>query len=219
MVMVLNIQKILLLLFTLGISSVQSYSLAIDKPDHGERTVISYSVSNSSWLALKGTTNINSFECISAGPDASGLVFIEACLEQNRIDLSGAGTTVKVGSFDCKNPMITRDMQYALGGNEKPGIEIKLLDAIIGDTDWRSQEGSVMANILITINGISKTKELMVDWQRYGFEYRFEGSAELSMTEFDIDPPSPALGMVRVNDNITVSFNYNVKSDYVSRLD
>ena len=189
-----------------------------DKSARG-RSIISYSVSNNSLLVLKGTTNMNSFECFSAAADSRGYILADASLSENKVGFTGADILVKVESFDCKNAFITRDMHNALGSSTNPGIEIKLLDAIIGDTDWYSQQGSVMANILITLNGRSKTKELVIDWQRYGFEYSFEGSAELSMTEFDIDPPSPALGIVKVNDNITVSFNYNVKSDYVSRLD
>lgn len=183
------------------------------------RSLISYSVSNNSWLALKGTTNINSFECLSAATDSRGYMLADASLSENKVGFTGADILLNVKSFDCKNALITRDMHNALGSSNNPEIEIKLLDAIIGETYWRSQEGSVMANILITINGISKTKELIIDWQRYSFEYRFEGTAELSMTEFDIDPPSPALGMVKVNDSITVSFNYSVKSEEISRLD
>lgn len=189
-----------------------------DKSARG-RSIISYSVSNNSWLVLKGTTNINSFECLSAAANSRGYILADASLSENKIGFTGADILVNLESFDCKNALITRDMHNALGGSTNPGIEIKLLDAIIGDTDWHSQNGCVMANVLITLNGISKTKELIIDWQRYGFEYRFEGTAELSMTEFDIDPPSPALGMVKVNDSITVSFNYNVKSEEISRLD
>ena len=186
-----------------------------------ERSIISYSVSNKSWLSLRGTTNINSFECLSVRPDSKGYILADVNLNENRVDFSGADIVVNVGSFDCKNPHITRDMRKALGGGENSGIEIRLLDVKTGEQNWSSADGNIIANLLITINGVSKTKELDIDWQRQGFEYSFKGTADLSMIDFNIDPPSPliGLGLVRVNDRITVNFNYNVQSEEISRLD
>lgn len=182
-------------------------------------SIISYSVINSSWLSLQGTTNVNTFECFSAGSDFRGYLVTDTCFDGKRVDITGAEILVNVKSFDCKNPLITRDMHDALGGRERSGIKIKLSDAILIDTNWNSADGYIMANILISINGILKAKELKINWQRQGYEYSFEGTAELSMAEFDIEPPSPALGIVRVNDNITVNFNYNIRSGEISRLE
>ncbi len=186
-----------------------------------ERSIISYYVKNYSWLSLKGTTNINSFECFSVRPGSRGYLLADVNLNENRVDFSGTDVVVNVGSFDCKNPHITRDMHKALGGKGDSGITIRLLDIKTEEQNWSSVDGNIIANLLITINGVSKTKELNIVWQRQDLEYSFKGTADLSMIDFNIDPPSPAigLGLVRVNDNISVNFNYYVQSGEISRLD
>jgi len=184
------------------------------------RTIISYSVSNNSWLSLKGTTNINSFECLSSNAVPNNNIIVKASHEKEKLSFSNAVILVEVGSFDCKNPLINRDMYKALGGTNDSFIEIKLLEVKPTSGNWYTHDGNLTASLEISINGISRIKEMKIDWQNAGgIEYHFIGRADISMSDFDIDPPSPALGMVKVNDSITVSFNYSVKSEEISRLD
>jgi hypothetical protein len=188
--------------------------------DLGERNFIAYSVNNSSWLSLSGTTNVNTFECLSNGDNTNGFIMTDVTVEEGRIKFTDATISLNVNSFDCKNPLITRDMYKALGGGKDSKIEIRLLDAKPGEMVWYPSSGSILANVLITINGSSKKTELNISWQQTdGFEFEFEGTTDLSMSDFGIDPPSPALGLVRVDDKITVNFNYNVQTSVISRLD
>jgi hypothetical protein len=202
------------------------YPLAANEGNHGgagagERSIITYSVKNNSWLSLKGSTNVNAFECFSSNEFSNGYIFADAIVNEKRVDFTEANIEVNVSSFDCKNPLITRDMHKALGACQGSGIGIQLLSAETFETNWNDDKGNLLANILITINGISTKEKLNIEWQRQGFEYSFKGTADLSMIDFNIDPPSPAigLGLVRVNDKITVNFNYNVQSGEISRLD
>ena len=44
------------------------------------------------------------------------------------------------------------------------------------------------------INGRPKATELIIIWQQTdGFEFEFEGTTDLSMSDFGIDSPSPPL--------------------------
>jgi hypothetical protein len=192
----------------------------LNAEDKSERDFISYSVKESSWLSLSGTTNINSFECLSSGEDTNGQILINLIEGGNTISFSDAGIVLEINSFDCKNQMITRDMHKALGGAGNSGIEIKLLDAVSGEMSWYSANGKIRTNIIIILNDISVSRELDIAWQRTGgFEYQFEGTTELLMSEFEIDPPSPALGLVKVDDKIVVNFNYNVQTSAISRIE
>ncbi len=201
------------------------YPLAANEGKHGgagagERSIITYSVKNNSWLSLKGSTNVNAFECFSRNQFANGYIFADAMVNEKRVDFTDANIEVNVSSFDCKNPLITRDMHKTLGACQGSGIGIQLLSAETFETNWNEDNGNLLANILITINGISRKEKINIEWQRNGgFEYHFEGTAELSMADFEIDPPSPAMGLVKVNENITVNFNYIVLTGRISRLD
>jgi hypothetical protein len=212
--------KILLTIFSAFSVIWLASGSSLNAEENLERDFISYSVKKNSWLSLSGTTNINSFECRSSGEDANGEILINIIDQGNSISFSDAGIILDVNSFDCKNQMITRDMHKALGGSGESGIEIKLLDAVAGEMNWYSANGKIKTNVVITLNNISVTKELDILWQRTGgFEYQFGGTTELLMSEFEIDPPSPALGLVKVDDKIVVNFNYNVQTSAISRVE
>jgi hypothetical protein len=211
--------KILVFLFSFSLVFYPANG-SLDLENNSEREYISYSVKETSWLSISGTTNINSFECRSSGEDTRGHIFINVIEGGNSISFSDAGIVLDINSFDCKNQMITRDMHKTLGGRRNSGIEIKLLDAVSGDMNWYSANGKISTNVIITLNEISVTKELEILWQRTGgFEYQFGGTTELLMSEFEIDPPSPALGLVKVDDKILVNFNYNVQTSGISRIE
>ena len=188
--------------------------------DKNDRSLISYSVNECSWLSLSGTTNVNSFECLSNTGISDNYLLLEVNPQNGRINFTNANIFIETGSFDCKNPLISRDMYKALGGDQNSIIEIRLLDAEPVNKTPDVSNGSIIANVVITINGKSKLKDLIINWQRgEEFEYHFQGSTHLTMSDFEIDPPSPALGLIRVNDKITINFNYIVQPGIISRLD
>jgi hypothetical protein len=185
-----------------------------------ERNYITYSINRNSWTSLSGTTNINSFECLSDTGIPNGIILTDSAPDGERIYFSEAKLSMDAASFDCGNPLITRDMHKSLGGPGDAWIDIKLLEAQLMDGSLSSENGNFTANALITINGRSNIAEIMIDWARSGsMEYRFEGSTDLKMSDFGITPPSPALGLVKVKDDITVRFNYIVQPFIISRLD
>lgn len=188
-------------------------------PSDGERNIIKYTLNNTSWLAISGSTNINSFECLSSNAVPNNSIIVEASHEKEKLSFTNAVILVEVGSFDCKNPLINRDMYKALGGTSNSFIEIRLLEVKPSSGNWYTHNGNLTASLEISINGITRIKEIKIDWQNAGgIEYHFIGKTDISMSDFDINAPSPALGLVKVNDSITVSFNYKVRTDFTSRI-
>ena len=184
------------------------------------RNYISYSVSNDSWISLSGTTNINTFECFSDAGINGGTVLTDPAPEENRVTFSGAGLVKEIRSFDCQNPLINRDMYRSFGKGDDAGIDIKLVDAGIAEGDLISESGNFIANTYVTINGQTRRVEIGIDWQSNGgMEYFFGGTAELAMSDFGIKPPSPMMGLIKVDDTITVRFNLIVQPDAISRLE
>jgi hypothetical protein len=191
---------------------------AIENP--ARRNYVMYTIGNNSWTAISGTTNINSFECMSPEIASNGTIVTEFGSDGRRIYLSDASLIMNVNSFDCRNPLITRDMSRALGGGQDSRIYITLQDAELQEGDLSSPEGNINANAVITVNDRSNRVGLEIQWQRSGnMEYHFEGSVDMSMADFDITPPSPALGMIKVDDKITVRFNYIIRPGIISSLD
>jgi hypothetical protein len=185
-----------------------------------ERNHIIYTIGDNSWTAISGTTNVNSFECLSPEIGSNGIIITELNYDSRRIYFSDASLIMDVNSFDCRNPLITRDMARTLGGDQDALIYITLQDAELKEGYLSAPAGNFNANATISINERTKEVELAIKWKRSGnMDYHFEGSANLSMADFNITPPSPALGMIKVDDKITVRFNYTIRPGIISSLD
>ena len=206
--------------FAYGGFTENVYDISESGSGHFERSFIAFTVKSNSWLSLTGTTNLNTFECLSGTVQSPGFLITESNLQQNSIYFDNARVLVEVGSFDCRNPLINRDMYNALGGSANPNIEIKLEEVIPATSGSGLESGIVIANVLITINGKSISTGLDIEWESPdGYEYQFRGSKDLLMSDFIIEPPMPALGLIRVNDKITVNFKYVIQPGVISRVD
>jgi len=118
---------------------------------------------------------------------------------------------LKVVSFDCGHRIMNRDFHQALGGEKSPYIEIKLLEARPLTSTQRTQNGKIRIEISIKINGRVKNTDLVVEYSTSDhLSYSIVGSKNLKMSDFGIDPPSPALGLVKVRDQVTINFNLQV---------
>jgi polyisoprenoid-binding protein YceI len=74
--------------------------------------------------------------------------------------------------------------------------------------------GDINVSATITINGNCQTMNFPIQWVRIsGTDIRFVGSQNINMTDFDIKPPSPAFGLVKVNDLITINFHLIVQTN------
>ncbi len=208
-----------IILITLLLISLLPEAAGSDDPS-AERNYISYSVSNNSWMSLSGTTNINTFECFSEEGATGGSLLADVEAGNNKVKFSDAGMMVSVNSFDCKNPLINRDLYRSFGGGDNTEIDIKLIDAGLNEGELAAQKGSFKANALVSINGITKPVELQIQWNNSGgMEYHFKGEADMTMSDFGIKPPSPMMGLIKVDDVITIRFNYVVRPNVISRLD
>ena len=175
-----------------------------------------YTIQEESWVSLSGSSNVNTFECFSNSKFSKGDLIVNVNSSDKEINFSNALMNLNIKSFDCKNPILNKDLYKALGAEDAPYISIELIDAKptrqmqIGPT----LVGTIYATIAVTINSKCKMMEIPIDWQRVGPEkFRFTGSKELSMTDFDITPPSPAFGLIKVNNQIAISFSMLVEAN------
>jgi hypothetical protein len=194
---------ILLLPLLAANSSVNSYS---------------YIIQEESWVSLSGSSNVNTFECFSNSRNSKGALVITVDGDDNAISFSDALMNLNIKSFDCNNPLLNKDLYKALGAEEAPYISIELIDAKptrqmkVGPT----LAGTISTTIAVTINNKCKMMEVPIDWQRAGTSsFRFTGSKEINMSDFDITPPSPAFGLIKVHNQISINFSIVVEANSV----
>jgi hypothetical protein len=184
----------------------------------GSGNFYAYSVHERSNVRLSGSTNINTFECISQNDIPRGLMIADLLPGSNAIFFSQAALELEVASFDCGHRAMNKDFHNSLGGMESPYIQIILLEVRPLTSSERQNQGKIRAGVAIMINGKTRNTDIVVEYNTLDFfSYKLSGSKELRMSEFGIDPPSPALGLVKVNDRVTIHFDLVVETSLITQ--
>lgn len=149
---------------------------------------------------VKGTAHL------PADPDS---VRTEAVQQQAEVSVM-----VPVRAFECGNARMTDDLKETLRAEEHPLIRFELVDASVGaasDTSggWRP----VRALGPLTIAG---TKRLMrieaVARALDADHFHLRGCTPIRMTYFGIEPPTKALGLIRVKNRVEVQVDLFAQS-------
>lgn len=178
-------------------------------------SLLSYSIKNNSTITLAGSSNVNRFECSIANNQANGYLTVDSDLANGQVKFQNAFLRINVGSFDCKNQLMSKDLQKTLRVDKFPHIEAELINARpIGDNSkGNPKKGKLKTSVAITISGQCRIVDVIVDWQKENAtEYRFIGSKQLLMSDFEIDPPVAAFGLIKVNNDIIINFDFTIKT-------
>ncbi len=199
-----------MIILTLGITVYPEYSLA------GNTGLFTYHIGQESIVSIHGTTNVNSFKCVSDGNIQGGYLVTDHFPGEQLILFSDAGLDLEIRSFDCRNRMMNKDFRQALGGEEYPFIKISLLETRI-EKGVGGEEKRLIATVQVRIKEESVKKEVAVELSKQGnMNFFAEGGAHLRMSDFGIEPPSPALGIIRVDDEIEVRFRLSVEANMIT---
>ena len=138
-----------------------------------------------------GSTNARGFVCHADSVWGAG----NPDRESGRLE-------VPVGTIDCGNRHMSRDLRETLQADAFPSIRFDL-----GRVE-RVSSDSVVVSGMLTIAGISRDVRVAgaVTSQSDG-RWRLEGTKRLRLTDFGIDPPTKFLGLVRVHNEIDVRFD------------
>jgi len=181
-------------------------------------SMYTYTVQEESWISLSGSSNVNTFDCYSNSNVLNGNLIVTTNGKENALSFTNALLKLNIKSFDCKNPMLNKDLYKTLGAEETPFITIELIDALT----TRQMEvnrtiiGKMTATIAVTINNKCKMVEIPITWHKVGAtSFRFTGSKELNMSDFDISPPTAAFGLIRVHNQISINFSLVVSANSI----
>jgi len=163
---------------------------------------------NESTLIINGSTNMNAFTCRLEQDLSSDTLDVFASRASQSIRLQQAAVKVRAENFACGKRKITRDMHKTLKSDEHPYIVLNFtrVDYSVTDSlDYSIPE--VQATAAITIAGVEKTYS--IPFKNVAFEgdvLSFKGKKELQMSTFNLDPPSPLFGLIKVDDAVEVEF-------------
>ncbi len=178
-----------------------------------ERVPITIDPASRVWL--DGSANVVDFRC------AAGIIESTGVLHDINVQIlrSGGGrphgdielhVKIPVKQLNCGKAPINRDMRKTLNADEFPVIEYKLLSSQLmcctDDELPQTMEIETVGNL--TLSGNTRKEKIIISGQFIGtYQFRITGSHVVKMSDFGLEPPSPMLGLIKVDDEMIVNFD------------
>lgn len=168
-------------------------------------------IQQSSSIQVSGYSNVKNFSCRMLSGTIDDTLSFLIVPESQIITFRQQQLQIPLQQFDCGNRIIQHDFYTTLQGDIFPFIKLQFIDLRLSDAPawWREP---VSGNIAITIGGIT---------QRYGLQYHMAvygdnlieltGEQPLALSSFNLKPPSRLAGLVRIDNEVTVSFRLVLK--------
>jgi len=189
-----------------------SLAMNVSKKLAAEKT---YHIGKNSILKLEGKTNVSGFTCDCNDNFPPQQFIVEGTNDGSlNTEFKLASLKLKIKSLDCGNALMNKDLQKALNASTYPNITIELkkveqakCNRLTELKDWVQMK----ALIRITLNNVSKEYWLNITAKKSGpNQFRFIGSKSLKMTDFCVTPPVAMMGMIKVQDAITINLDLEV---------
>lgn len=164
------------------------------------------SVASESEVVISGTTNINTFNCkynLQKLELPIRMVYNE---RSDRILFENAKLELENDCFDCGGKMINKDFRELLKSEVHPKVELRLL--YVEPPKPETKEIEVGMEILIA--GVARRYEAYLQCEDQK-DICVNGTLELRLSDFGLEPPRKALGMIKVDNDIKVNVSLVIK--------
>ncbi len=158
-----------------------------------------------SQLTIVGNTNINKFNCGFDSKTLEEPIPVEFRRKGDNIYFKKAKLKLNTYLFDCGKKLINKDFQDLIKAETYPDIYLILKEVIPSTTD----KNLVNAKVDFKIAG--KTKEYTVPVTYDGKDdLSISGKLQLNIRDFDLENPKKLMGLIKVDDVITINFNLHI---------
>ena len=114
--------------------------------------------------------------------------------------------------MDCGGPGINRDMRKTLDADNHPHVIIQVLRSNLPAPWQKEPPSSVTSRIRLHIAGQARQEDVRVHITPLGEGlYRLHGSHRLRFSDYGIEPPQAMFGLIRVEDELELSFDVEVR--------
>lgn len=160
-----------------------------------------YVLVDESTLWITGTSSVHNWKC-DAG-EVDGWIVTEG--SETLSGFSQAEITVQADGLSCKNGTMDKKTHKALRADEHPIIRYTLKAAEVTTNDNTGFTASTSGTL--TVAGETRTVKATVKGQRMpDGQLRFSTELSVTMSDYQIDPPTALLGTLKTGDEVTVHF-------------
>lgn len=174
-----------------------------------------YVIENSS-VKLIGNSNVTGYTCNLVDLSNNDNVPIKSLRKGKRIEMENAIIHLKTKNFSCDNKTMTKDFLTALKSDIYPTIKIEFLSYQLNAlVEEQHNQRNVNAGILISLAGVDRRFTIPLEYIQFSMdEFKIKGRKKVTMSDFQIIPPTALFGMVKVEDAIELEFDITFKLLY-----
>lgn len=166
-------------------------------------------------INIQGTSNVTDYTCFLHDLSNNSDLQIKSTRKDLLIQLENAVIELKSDGFNCNNGPMTSDFLKTIKAEEYPQIYIEFLSFKLNHSvTEKSFQDNVTAKIAVTLAGVRKEYSFKLDSLLIAMDsITTKGKKEISMADFNIEPPSALLGLVKADDLVTIDFRivFNLK--------
>ncbi|MDR3716384.1 MAG: hypothetical protein P4L51_26565 [Puia sp.] len=180
---------------------------SLNMPEKKEE--ITWIVQKSSSLLIAGHTNLSHFSCGVPGYEEPDTLILEG-ETPGGITLRGS-LRIDIGSFDCRNRLMTGELRKALKYAQYPLLTIAFIN-LEQMPLFNDRLQSVRGGVDVGLAGVCRQFEIDYTSRRIDVTtVELEGCRAFSFSDFRIQPPRKMGGLIRVDDSLQVRFTLFLK--------
>lgn len=177
-----------------------------------------YTLMDQSTMTIEGTSTIHDWECDVQEMQADINLDSSSFEGAKSNPVSSLSLTIPVESIESGKGGMNRKMYGALDEKKHPNIIFELTGTEFitqpQATNGNDANYQLTATGMLTIAGTTNEVSFPVETtiQDDG-SYKFMGSYEINMKDYNVDPPSAMLGTIKSGEMVTVSFEVYFKKN------
>lgn len=168
-----------------------------------------YRLLDKSTMKIEGTSTIHDWT-VDVNEINADITFKAAALEgeSSSNPVKSLSLTIPVEKLDSGKGGMNNKIYDALKKKKNPNIKFKLTSAEV--TNRQGADFTLSVTGPLTIAGFTRDITFPVQGSIENGTYKFTGSYELNMKDYEIDPPSAVFGTIRSGEMVTVSFEFYI---------
>jgi hypothetical protein len=166
-------------------------------------------------IKIYGASNVADFSCCCESSFDPQFCTFYADDDNGTFRFENAQLDVNSQEINCGGKAINRDMQQTLKADKYPFIRVILEEVTFPQNTTNLKKGHTLqvdALAQIIIAGNAQSNLLQVEVKDLGNQrYIFASNAFLKLSDFGLETPKPLLGLIKVDDRITIDFKLIVQ--------
>ncbi len=170
-----------------------------------------WAVRNESRIQITGKSNVARFTCDAERYPGKDTLELHEVAPTARALFSNGAVHIPITQFDCHNAIMTADFRKTLQAKQYPQLTIRFLH-LDKFPALRQNCESITGRIEVALAGVVKAFEMTFEIEKKkDGTVRLFGRRNMYFSNFNLIPPQKMLGLVRVEDGLTVEFNMHLQ--------